>query len=141
MRRLALPLLAAALAWSPGGPVAAADSSAAAELEAARALWRIHGTDDYRFRIRRYCFCFGPYVKPTTVVVRNQRPVRFRKQYRAVNSIPKLFGEAEEALGDDRSDVRYSSRYGFPTLIDRDPSFRIADEEVLYRVRRFRELD
>lgn len=141
MRAPALIAVVSALALGAAVPASGADPAAAAALERARALWHSYGIDDYRYRIRRLCFCPASYIEPGVVVVRDGRPVRFRGVHREVNSVPKLFGQAEEALGDDFSEVRYSPGYGLPKDIARDPSFRIADEEVTYLVRRFRVLD
>ena len=69
----------------------------------------------------------------------NGKPVKRRstRNYRDVDTVEKLFHEAQAALDDDNFSITYAPRKGFPRRINSDPSFMIADEEVSYRVRHF----
>ncbi len=121
-------------------PAAQVDPAAQAELQAARELWASKGILTYSYRVRRFCFCSQEYTRPRKIVVENGKPVKRRetKVYREVDTVEDLFKEARATLDDDSSSVRYDATYGYPRVINSDPSFMIADEEVSFTVRKFR---
>ncbi|MEA2347497.1 MAG: hypothetical protein QOG62_1284 [Thermoleophilaceae bacterium] len=127
---LTVPASASAL------PIDPADQAA---LDAARAKWDEVGFINYSYKVSRTCFCPVEYTRWRNIQVEGGKPVKKRrnKAYREVNTVPKLFKQAQAALDDDSFSVAYDPTYGFPRRISSNPSFMIADEEVSYAVKKF----
>jgi len=145
-------LLMAALALGIGGCefVFDPDDSPARELARARNRWRREAPRDYSYDFEMYCFCGGDLTRTATVRVRNGavyevvyadngRPVppENRSAYRTIDGLFELIGDAINRDA-DHIDIEYDSRYGYPRSASIDYRFRWADDEVSFRVRRFR---
>lgn len=136
---LTLALSSLALIVPASASALPVDPADQATLDAARAKWDDAGLRNYRYKVSRICFCLPGHTRPRNVQVRNGKPVKKRRNrnYREVNTVEKLFKQAQAALNDDSFSVSYDPTYGFPRRINSNPSFMIADEEVSYRVKRF----
>jgi hypothetical protein len=115
---------------------AIADGSAQRALDAARRQWRRARIHNYRFTLRRSCFC--PMGGPVLIFVRNDRPVRPPDTYRDVATVRRLHRAVQQAI-DARAHslaVRYDHR-GIPRSVSIDDHGFAADDEVSYAVERF----
>lgn len=114
-----------------------ANGSAQRKLDAARRQWRRARIPDYRFELERSCFCAGR--GPVVLVVRRGRPVDPPAALRDVATIRRLHREVQRAIDREAADlsVRYDRR-GLPRSIRIDDVRGLADDEVSYRVLRFR---
>jgi hypothetical protein len=78
-----------------------------------------------------------------TVTVRKGRPhgaTGFQKQ---LDTVPKMFGHIERALGDPKAgdvSIRYDARRGFPRSASIDAIKNAVDDEIGWTVDRFRVL-
>lgn len=120
------------------------DGAARGELERARGQWAAQRVDDYRYTVRRLCFCLPEYTGPVVVTVRDGRAAerRYAEGGAAVGAEPSayfppvegLFEVVEDAIERDAAviDVDYHPQLGYPTRISIDYDQRIADEEVSY---------
>ncbi len=137
---LVVTILALSLVVPASAPAAQIDPADQAELQAAREVWASKEILDYSYKVRRFCFCSQDYTRPRNIVVESGKPVKRRqtKAYRDVDTVENLFKKAQATLDDDSSSVRYDATYGYPRVINSDPSFMIADEEVSFTVRKFR---
>jgi hypothetical protein len=111
------------------------DGTAQQRLDDARARWREADIHSYRFELRRLCFC--PPASPV-LVVRGDKPVRPRSDFRNVATVRRLFRRIQASIDDDVHllQVRYGKR-GVPRRIAIDGRSYIADDEITYEVRRF----
>jgi hypothetical protein len=115
-----------------------ANGSAQRHLAAARARWRRHGPRSYTYRLQLTCFCTPDSRRPHTFVVRDGRPVKPPKGWRAQDTAPKLFKLVAGAIHDrvDGLHVTYY-RSGLLKELDVDQNRRIADDEQSFFVDRF----
>ena len=145
-------LFVAALALSVGaceyalGP----KGGRARDLERARDRWRREAPRDYRYDFELHCFCGADLDRPVTVVVRNGAvydafyvddgrpvPTAYLQYYRTIDGLFEVIGDAINRRA-DYIDVEYDSRYGYPRFADIDYERRTTDDEIYFRVRRFR---
>jgi Family of unknown function (DUF6174) len=111
-----------------------------------RRLWNQQGIRNYRYTLSNSCFCIPEARGPVIIEVRNGittsitsketgQPVNpeFFQQY---DTIPRLFNVIRNAIARraDNLDVEYDSKLGYPTQINIDYSFQIADEEVFLTI-------
>lgn len=130
-----------------GALIAAAPSRGAVngqrrELERNRTLWAQQHIRDYRFRLRVYCFCPSR-GHAVTITVRGGRPhgaTGFQTQF---DTVPELFRQIRHALDDPDAGeikVRYDARRGFPRSASIDRIKNAIDDEISWKVDRFRRL-
>jgi hypothetical protein len=109
------------------------------ELAAARQRWNGQNLQSYSFTLQRSCFCVN--VQPLRVTVigdavvsvvdpATNKPVDLRSG----ETIDGLFRFIENAIATKAAvlEVRYDAVAGFPTHINFDGSFRVADDELTY---------
>jgi hypothetical protein len=129
----ALLLLTALLVLAP--PARAADEyiesgQAQADLDQAKQHWTQGGIVNYRFTVRRSCFCPEEYTREYTVHVRNGEAVDAPDQTSGHNTVPKLFGLVQSAI-DNQADglhVVYEAS-GMPAQLDVNARDNVFDEE------------
>lgn len=118
------------------------NSNASQQLQRSKQLWAKQKISNYRFTLRRSCFCLPKATEPVTIAVRrgkvtslvaasNGQPANpeYFEQY---NSIPKLFDIIQDAIAKKahRISVTYHPTLGYPTQISIDYDKQIADEEL-----------
>ena len=116
------------------------------ELDRARRLWAAEGMDDYRYTLRRICFCLPEVGAPVEVEVRDGAVVARRaagsgapvgaehqELWPAVEGLFDLVEDAVEREA-DRVAVTYHPERGYPTSVYIDYSFEMADEELGFEV-------
>lgn len=145
MAALALGMGACEFVYDPDD-----DDNPARELAWARKRWRREAPRDYSYDFERYCQCGADLSRTATVRVRNGAvvevvwaddgspvPHQYRSAYRTIDGLFEIIGDA---INDDADyiDVDYDSRYGFPRSASIDYTFGWADDELSFRVRRFR---
>ena len=112
------------------------------EVDAARARWDAAGMDSYTLTLRRSCFCPAPDdTGPFEVTVRDGAVALVtldgvRVDAERGETVEGLFAQIEGAYdqGAVVVDVAFDERWGYPTRIQIDESYQIADEEVGYAV-------
>lgn len=138
MKRFSLALCtAAALLASACGDSTGPDS----DLQSARARWDQKKPAAYSYTVHRGCFCPPEARGPVTVVIRNGA-VESRRYIdtgalvpdtyaQSFPTVEELFAQIDtlKAQRPVKLEITYDPVYGFPTLIDVDISFRLADEE------------
>jgi hypothetical protein len=113
--------------------------SPGSELGVARQRWKAQNLHSYSFTLQRSCFC--PSVQPLRVTVvgdsvvsvidpATNKPVDLRSG----ETIDGLFRFIENAIARKAAvlEVQYDAVAGFPTRINYDGSFRVADDELTY---------
>jgi hypothetical protein len=137
-------VLSFALALSTGCTSMGSDDGAErARLAQARSRWRAAGITDYRYELRRVCFCPQELVGPFAITVRGGAlsSVVYVPTGAAVVPAPErhptvegLFGQVEAALdrNPSRIAIDYDSALGYPTRIDVDYVAMAVDDEVTY---------
>ena len=111
------------------------------QLRTNQRLWNQQNISNYRYTLGRSCFCTPEARGSVIIEVRNGRttsvtsvatgqPVNpeFFQKY---DTVPRLFDLIRDAIKRkaDNLDVKYNSTLGYPTQINIDYSFQIADEE------------
>jgi hypothetical protein len=115
------------------------------EIRAQRDRWESNEIADYTMTVEIGCFCPEEYRGPFEIVVADGRVVSatFRGEPAADDvadqyfTIDGLFDSAEALVDSDMLDVTYDRALGFPSVINADPEFRMADEEVYVTVSGF----
>lgn len=113
-------------------------------LLSARANWESLDHPNYRFTLRRQCYCAGPerviveVANGTITAVRDARnneplPAHRLGDYR---TIPELFAEIDAAVPQkpDSLSIEYDRSLGYPRRVRIDFSYRMADEEIDYEI-------
>ena len=115
------------------------------EVRAQRDRWGSNEITDYTMTVEIGCFCPEEYRGPFEVAVAGGQLVSatykgepaaedVADQYFTVGG---LFDALEGLVDSDRLEVTYDRATGFPTEINADPDFQIADEEVYITVSNF----
>jgi hypothetical protein len=125
-----------------GKTPAAQSSNAAQQLQRNKQLWAKQKISNYRYTLRRSCFCLPKSSEPIKIEVRNGKatsivvasdgkPVN-REYFNKHDSVAKLFQVVEDAIAKKahRLSVTYHPTLGYPTKIDIDYNKQIADEEL-----------
>lgn len=120
----------------------AQSSNAAQQLQHNKQLWAKQKIYNYRYSLRRSCFCLPEVTQPVEIAVRNgkvtsligvnrRKPVN-REYFTKYDSIAKLFEVIEDAIAKKahRISVTYHPTLGYPTQIDIDYNKQMADEEL-----------
>jgi len=101
-----------------------------------RALWQAQGLEDYRFVEKKSCFCYGDYLLPTRVDVRDGEPVRAEvvadgrlMPAHLSLTVDQVFNRIAQAIAADYDllEVTYDPERGFPTHLEMDPGGGVAD--------------
>jgi len=152
-----LPIVAATLLlliiWASAVPLYHwfAVDDGADEFADRQAQWQGSGVESYEYIVQKNCFCGIPGNIPVQVVVRDSLTIAAydsstehdpsgEKIEGLPTSIPALFNLVLSAQANNEGtvEVAYDETYGFPRRIKIDPSPRINDDEVDYRVENFR---
>lgn len=129
----------------PGGGAqvdpAIVDGSARADFRKARAKWRASGIRNYRITVARSCFCIGPGVARITVRRGKVAGISIRGWY-GPRTVPGMFRFVHAAIRDrvPQLDVTYSHRLGVVRNAWIDRIAMAVDDEIGYRILRFRQL-
>lgn len=108
-------------------PTAFADEQA--DLDAAKGRWAAGGLTDYRFHVRRSCFCPPEYTREQTVDVIDGEAYRPPKPVEDIATVPRLFALIQKGIdGDGTITVTYADS-GLPTAISADPVPMAVDDE------------
>ena len=120
----------------------AQSSNAAQQLQHNKQLWAKQKIFNYRYSLRRSCFCLPEVTQPVEITVRNgkvtsligvnsRKPVN-REYFTKYDSITKLFEVIQDAIAKKahRLSVTYHPTLGYPTQIDIDYNKQMADEEL-----------
>lgn len=150
IRLVALVLLAASGCATTEPPAAPGPSVAEGgtpavrpdTLDDAKARWEAAGLADYRFTLRRMCFCPSPdYTGPFEVTVRGGTIEAVRLDGAPVDAaraltVDDLFALIEEAYEREAETVRltFDPETGAPTDLYIDYEAMMADEEIGYTV-------
>ena len=119
-------------------------------LADAQRRWEERTPSSYEFTVEVRCFCVGIEMTPPTFRVTRGEPAATRelsaaseKLYGSFNTVEKLFKALERSLsrGQYKSTVQYDEELGFPVKADLDPQRRVKDEELYFRVTRFRVIE
>ena len=118
------------------------NSNASQQLQQSKQLWAKQNISNYRFTLRRSCFCLPKSTEPVRIEVRkgkvtsiiavsNGKPVN-REYFTNSDSIAKLFDLVEDAIARKayRLSVTYHPTLGYPTEISIDYDKQMADEEI-----------
>jgi hypothetical protein len=138
----ALPIAASSQPPSGTTDPQISDGSAQRELDAARALWNEQHLSNYRFRVRRSCFCPHELRRERPITVRDGRPVRPNRHVKRIASVGRLFNTVQAAIDAKASSltVTYDARRGYPREIAIDHYEQIADDEESIAARWLKEL-
>lgn len=112
------------------------------ELEEARRRWASLGFSTYGYRLEQRCFCWAELAGPIELTVANDSvtiavykgaPLR-PDLVPLLPTIEDLFDVVQDALDRraDRLEVTYHRAAGYPTRIEVDYRFGMADDEVTY---------
>ena len=129
-----------------GKTPAAQTSNAAQQLQRNKQLWAKQKISNYRYTLRRSCFCLPKSSEPMKIEVRNGKatsivvasdgkPVN-REYFNNHDSVAKLFQVVEDAIAKKahRLSVTYHPTLGYPTKIDIDYNKQMADEEIFLTI-------
>lgn len=129
-----------------GKTPAAPTSNAAQQLQRNKQLWAKQKISNYRYTLRRSCFCLPKSSEPLKIEVRNGKatsivvasdgkPVN-REYFNNHDSVAKLFQVVEDAIAKKahRLSVTYHPTLGYPTKIDIDYNKQMADEEIFLTI-------
>ncbi len=111
----------------------------------ARQKWELAHPQNYSFVLERNCYCAGP--ARVRVQVRQGKVVAVEdlesgrrytdegtlKNYPTIEDLLALIDKALQRRPDNLT-ITYDRRYGYPSRIYIDYSYRLADEEVDYRI-------
>lgn len=112
-----------------------------AQLQQNKQLWAKQKISNYRYKLRKSCFCF-PKDSQVTIEARNGKFVSIAaansgqsvnpESFTKYNSIAKLFDLIDDAIAKNahRISVTYHPTLGYPTQISIDYDQYIADEEI-----------
>ena len=143
MRALLLAVFVLALAAPAGAQTpppnttdpSITDGSAQRKLDRARERWRKARLHNYRFQLKRQCFC-----PPTSWVlfVRGGAPVRAPAEAGKVATVRRLHRRIQDAINErvHALVVRYGKR-GMPRFMYIDGQQLVADDEIGYQVEHF----
>ena len=124
----------------------AQNSNATQQLQRSKQLWAKPKISNYRYTLRRSCFCLPKSTEPVSIAVRNGKvtsmvavsngqPVN-REDFAKYDSIAKLFNIVEDAIAKKahQLSVTYHPTLGYPTQINIDYDQMMADEELYITV-------
>jgi uncharacterized protein DUF6174 len=141
---------AAKLEWLAKLPSGAADGQSEdplKDLTNAEALWRSKKPKSYEFTIQVRCYCVGLSEAPPSFRVTESGSIAVSEldrvafdAYDRYNTIEKLFAAIRRTLnfGRYKVAVQYDSDLGYPVVADLDPRRDAADDELFFRVTKFR---
>jgi hypothetical protein len=121
-------------------------SNTSQQLQRNKQLWAKQKISNYRYTLRRSCFCLPKATEPVRMTVRNGKvssmvaasngqPVN-REYFTKYDSIAKLFEIVEDAIAKKAHhvSVTYHPTLGYPTQISIDYDQWMADEELYITV-------
>lgn len=124
------------------------------ELQAYREIWESRRPLSFRYVVDRTCFCLQEHIEPYVATEqRGYRSAEYPSQIRTRSGnflttppqpvwIDDLFGFIEKAvLEDDKVEVGYDARFGYPRLIDISRGHKARDANDRYEVRDFEVLE
>ena len=138
VRRLTFWIVLAFISHAPGTSAVALEQ---AELDASQAIWMEQGLDEYGFRFKRDCFCFGEYVREVILRVEDGKVISATDTETHLGfdvnlflSVEEIFAELQRAIDYPANAIsaEFDPESGYPTNVYIDLDIRIADEEVGY---------
>lgn len=141
---VALTLLIVAPAAASPGPreidPSITNGTATKQLNEARADWRASGIRNYSFRIKAYCYCVLR--KPVRITVRGKKVKMSDHRWFGPRTIPGVFRVIHGAIHRKAADLdtKYNRSKGYPRRVAIDYDRMMADEEIAYKVTKFRKL-
>jgi hypothetical protein len=118
-------------------------------LAQAEARWQKVRPLSYEFDVEVRCFCVGLLQKPASfrVAGTDVRPLQdlqpdARWTYGFCDTVEKLFAAIRRSLtrGQYKVSIEYDPNLGYPVKADVDPKERTFDDELFFRVTRFRKI-
>ncbi len=116
--------------------------NASQQLQRNKQLWAKQKISNYRYTLRKSCFCLPKTNEPMKIEVRNGKATSIvvasngqpmnPQYFTNYDTITKLFDVVEDAITKkaDRLSVTYHPTLGYPTKIDIDYNQQMADEEI-----------
>ncbi len=143
MRRAVLYGLSCLLLVAGCESLTGSNGAERARLAQARSRWRAAAISDYRYELRRVCFCPPDLVGPFALTVRGGAlssvvdlgtGMAVSPTPRRHPTIEELFDEIDAALDrdPDRIEIDYDPALGYPTRIAIDYVAMAIDDEVTY---------
>ena len=126
------------------------NSNISQQLQRNKQLWARQKISNYRFTLRRSCFCLPKATEPVTITLRRGKVTSVvaasngqatnPEYFEEYNSIPKLFDIIQDAIAKKahRISVTYHPTLGYPTQISIDYNQQMADEEISLTVEQLR---
>ncbi len=114
---------------------------AAMQLKEARAKWLDASVRSYSFTSHRGCFCAAPF--KSRITVRNGKVIKVSKRpWYGARTVPAMFRIVGQAIKREVAvlDVRYDPQLGFPKRASIDYIAMAADDEMYYRITKFKRL-
>lgn len=114
-----------------------------------RRLWNQQKILNYRYTLSNSCFCIPEARGPVVIEVRNGITTSITSVatgqpanpefFQNYNTIPKLFHVIRDAIAKqaDSLTVEYNPTFGYPTQINIDYKFQLADEELFLTIENF----
>ncbi|MBD2295891.1 hypothetical protein H6G06_21040 [Anabaena sphaerica FACHB-251] len=112
-------------------------------------LWKKQKIANYRYTLTRSCFCTAEARGPIVIEVRNgvttavtyvatSKPAD-KELFKQYDTIPKLFDVIQDGINRKAASltVKYHPKFGYPTQINIDYDFQMADEELYLTVEKF----
>ena len=119
-----------------------------AEAAHQESIWIDLAIDSYTLTLRRGCFCPSEITDAYTVTVAFGEPVRVERDGDILQleqflplTVEDMFDVVEDAAFADGLEIFYHLQWGFPIFIDVDPATNAVDEEYLYDVIDFVEME
>lgn len=118
-----------------------------------RRLWKKQDITNYRYTLSNSCFCVPEARGPVIIEVRNGKTVSVTSEatgeevnpdfFQNFDTIPELFNVIRDAINRraDSLDVQYDDKLGYPTDININYKFQLADEELFLSVTNFEVID
>ncbi|WP_207714036.1 DUF6174 domain-containing protein [Scytonema sp. UIC 10036] len=119
------------------------------ELARNQKLWNTQGVLNYSYTLTKSCFCPPDARGPVVIEVSNGNTTSVtsvstgqsvnREFFDKYDTIPKLFDAIADAIARraDSLKVKYDPAFGYPTQINIDYSYQMADEELFLTIENF----
>lgn len=129
------------VAFISQAPIASAVALEQSDLDVWRAIWMEQDLDEYGFRFKRDCFCFGEYVREVILRVNDGKVISATDTETHLGfdvnlypSVEEIFAELQRAIDYPANVIsaEFEKELGYPTNVYIDLDIRIADEEVGY---------
>jgi len=110
-----------------------------------RKTWALNQPEDYVYQIEQHCYCPGPPKAEVFVVAGKVAQIKDSQsgqvitdpsQLRRFKTVPQLFEQIDRILAakPDSVTLKLDRYLGYPARFTANPSYRMADEEIDYRI-------